>query len=140
MDIRRLVNRISDALGPDADPTHVEAVAAAVLDECDEAPGKQPHRLSPKETGERVLVTAYGVDRPGILAAVTNVVSDAGCNILDVSQKILQGYFTLIMLADISSMHGSVPDLQQQLSDTGNRLGVRVMVQHEDLFESMHRP
>ncbi len=136
MDIRRLVTRIAEALGPEADPAQVEAVAAATLDAL-EADGPP---MASKAPGERAIVTAYGLDKPGILASITNVVSDAGCNILDVSQKILQGYFTLIMLADITAMRGSVQDLQQQLSEVGNRLGVRVIVQHEDLFRSMHRP
>ena len=136
MDIRRLVNRIADALGPDADPARVEAVAAVVLEtlEADVPPA------TAKKPGERVIVTAYGLDKPGILAGITNTVSGAGCNILDVSQKILQGYFTLIMIADISALHGSVRDLQQQLTEVADHLDVRVMVQREDLFERMHRP
>jgi len=136
MDIRRLVNRITDALGPDADPARVEAVAAVVLETLEaDAPA-----ATAKKPGERVIVTAYGLDKPGILAGITNTVSGAGCNILDVSQKILQEYFTLIMIADISALHGSVRDLQQQLTEVADRLDVRVMVQHEDLFERMHRP
>ena len=140
MDIRRLVNRIAEALGPDADPARIEAVAAVVLDVVD-ADSASARPSSPTKTpGERVIVTAYGHDKPGILAGITNAVSGAGCNILDVSQKILQEYFTLIMIADISALRGSVRDLQQQLSEVADRLDVRVMVQREDLFESMHRP
>ena len=137
MDIRRLVNNIADALGPQADPAQVEAVAAAALEALDAGATTPPDLQEP---GERAIVTAFGHDKPGILAGVTNVVSGAGCNILDVSQRILQGYFTLIMLADVSSMRLSIGELQQQLNETGERLGVRVMVQHEDLFRSMHRP
>ncbi len=139
MDIHRLVDRIADALGPTADPRQVEAVAAAVLDLT--ATPTTPQRLpTASKPGHRVIITAYGLDKPGILAAITQAVSAAGCNILDVSQKILQAYFTLIMIADIETLHHSVRDLQQQLSDVGQRLDVRVMVQHEDLFERMHRP
>ncbi len=134
MDIRRLVNRIADVLGPDADPARVEAVAAVVFETL------EANAPAAKKPGERVIVTAYGLDKPGILAGITNTVSGAGCNILDVSQKILQDYFTLIMLADISALHGSVRDLQHQLTELGDRLEVRVMVQHEDLFKRMHRP
>ncbi len=140
MDIRRLVNRITEALGPDADPARIEAVAAAVLDVFDTDPAAPPTAPTAQTPGERVIVTAYGHDKPGILAGITNAVSGAGCNILDVSQKILQEYFTLIMIADISALRGSVRDLQQQLTEVADHLDVRVMVQHEDLFESMHRP
>ena len=140
MDLRRLVDRIAEALGPTADPASVEAVAAAVLDVVDEGRPGAPGSPPPPAPGDRVIITAYGHDRPGILAGITNAVSGAGCNILDVSQKILQEYFTLIMIADVAALHSSVADLQRQLADVGSRLGVRVMVQREDLFEHMHRP
>lgn len=138
MDIRLLVNNIADALGPQADPARVEAVATAALEALNAADPSGPLNL--QEPGERAIVTAFGHDKPGILAGVTNVVSGAGCNILDVSQRIMQGYFTLIMLADVSAMRQSIGELQQQLNDVGQQIGVRVMVQHEDLFEKMHRP
>lgn len=140
MNIRRLVDRIADALGPGADPAQVEAIAAAVLDTFDADAPASPGTRPAREPIDRVIVTAYGLDKPGILAGITNTVSGAGCNIRDVSQKILQEYFTLIMIADISAMHASVADLQKQLADVGQRLGVRIMVQREDLFERMHRP
>lgn len=137
-DIRRLVESIADALGPHTPPERIEAVAAAVLDALSGNAPAPP--LSTAGLTERAIVTAYGVDKPGILASITNVVSGAGCNILDVSQKILQGYFTLIMLADIASMRGSLQDLQRQLDGVGQQLQVHVLVQHEDLFKAMHRP
>ena len=140
MDIRRLVDRIADALGPGADPAQVEAIAAAVLDVADADVPASPGVRPAKAPMDRVIVTAYGLDKPGILAGITNTVSGAGCNIRDVSQKILQEYFTLIMIADTSAMHATVADLQKQLADVGQRLGVRIMVQREDLFERMHRP
>ena len=140
MNIRRLVDRIADALGPGADPARVEAIAAAVLDTFDADAPEVPDTRPAKEPIDRVIVTAYGLDKPGILAGITNAVSGAGCNIRDVSQKILQEYFTLIMIADISAMHASVADLQKQLAEVGRHLGVRIMVQREDLFERMHRP
>lgn len=131
MDILRLVDRIAAAMGPDADPARVEAVAAAVLDV-----------TSPRSAsgGDRILITAFGLDRQGILAGITNTVSGAGCNIVDVSQKILQEYFTLIMIAEIATMRISLAELQRQLTVAGEALGVRVRAQHEDLFAEMHRP
>lgn len=137
-DIRALVDRIVTVLGPDATPERVEALAQAVLEHAPSHPQAFP--FSPVSPGQRVLITAYGHDKPGILAAITQAVSQAGCNILDVSQKILQGYFTLIMLADTASMRGTVQSLQQSMSDTGTRLNVRILVQHEELFNAMHRP
>lgn len=138
--IRRLVERVATALGPDVSPERVETVAQAVLDEVygPDTPAATGRSVTPG--GDRAIITAYGLDRPGILSAVTDVVSNAGGNILDVSQKILQGYFTLIMLTDISGLNGSMRDLQRQLGEVGERLQVRIMAQHEDLFNAMHRP
>src|SRR5690625_3569926 len=135
-DIRPLVTRVARALGPDATPEKVEAVVAAVLED-DALP--RPALSSP-DSGERAIVTAYGVDHPGGLRDVTAGVSEAGCNILDVAQKILQGYCTLIMITDLAGLRGASADLQKQLNAIGEALGVRVMVQHEELFDAMHRP
>ena len=144
--IRHLVERVAEALGPEATPERVEAVAAAVLDAVYAAPTSSTDIPKPRHMpfsspypGERAIVTAYGFDKPGILSAITNIISGAGCNILDVSQKILQGYFTLIMLTDITNMSVTIRDLQQQLTDIGNQIQVRIIVQHEDLFNAMHR-
>ena len=141
IDFHRLVDRIVEVLGPEATPERVETIAAVLLDEFNAQEAVLTAAPRPAAApGSRVVVTAFGADRPGILAAVTNVVSEAGCNIQDVSQKILQDYFTLIMLADTREMEGSIPDLQQALADLSNRLGVRIIAQHEDLFDAMHRP
>jgi ACT domain-containing protein len=88
----------------------------------------------------RIIVTSYGCDRPGILSALTTELFEAGVNILDVSQKILQGYFTLILLADLSASGLSPSEVQRRLSGPSERLGVRTLVQHEELFHAMHRP
>jgi ACT domain-containing protein len=86
-----------------------------------------------------VVVTAYGQDRPGILAAITAELSAASANILDVSQKVLQGYFTVVLVADLADGTdlGAVRD---GLARRGEAMGVRVLLQHEDLFQAMHRP
>lgn len=138
-DIRSLVDRIVVALGPDATPERVEAIAQAVLEDTSTS-ARASFPFSPVSPGRRVIITAYGHDKPGILAAITQAVSQGGCNILDVSQKILQGYFTLIMLANTESMSGTLQSLQQSLTATGTRLNVRILVQHEELFNAMHRP
>jgi ACT domain-containing protein len=137
-DIRRLVSRIADAMGPQASSEKVEAVVAIALEEIrPESSGVPSHE---PDRGSRAIVTAYGIDHHGILTTITSELSAAGCNILDVSQKILQTYFTLIMLIDVGRMESSIEALQKRLSDAGERLNVRIMVQHEDLFNAMHRP
>ncbi|MEM1115967.1 MAG: ACT domain-containing protein [Bacteroidota bacterium] len=140
-DVRALIDRIADALGPEAVPERVERVARAVLDAG--APGRAPalSLAAPASGtgGPRVVVTAYGNDRPGVLAAITAELSASGANILDVSQKVLQGYFTLVLVADLPASLdlGAVRD---GLQARGEALGARVLLQHEELFQAMHRP
>src|SRR5690625_7482779 len=132
-DIRPLVTRVARALGPGATPEKVEAVVAAVLED-DALP--RPALSSP-DSGERAIVTAYGVDHPGVLRDVTAGVSEAGCNILDVSQKILQGYFTLIMISALAGLRGTIANLQTQLIAIAEPLRVLDMAQQETLFSAM---
>ena len=86
------------------------------------------------------MVTAYGYDQPGILAALTKTLASSQVNILDVSQKILQGYFTVVMMVDLAEAGISLQDLQARLDELGRSLNVRAIAQHEDLFLAMHRP
>lgn len=137
--IRLLVDRVTEALGASATPAQVEAVVRIMLNEvvATQAPPRPPRAQG---TAERGLITAYGRDQTGILHAITSVVSEMGCNILDVSQKILQGNFTLIMVVDLQPMQGSLQDLKQRLDAVSAERKVRIMAQHEDLFNAMHRP
>ncbi|GAB5534627.1 MAG: hypothetical protein Rubg2KO_08760 [Rubricoccaceae bacterium] len=137
--VRALIDRIAASLGPDASPERVERVARAIVDAnpTEAAHGAQPQRAAAGET--RVVVTAYGLDVPGVRAAVTSELASLGANILDVSQKVLQGYFTLVLFADLP--HGlDVSSLRDALATRAKDLSVRILVQHEELFQAMHRP
>ncbi|MEO0558374.1 MAG: ACT domain-containing protein [Bacteroidota bacterium] len=137
--VRALIDRIAASLGPDASPERVERVARAVLDAnpAAAAHGAQPQRAAAGET--RVVVTAYGLDVPGVLSAVTSELAGLGANILDVSQKVLQGYFTLVLFADLPAGL-EVSALRDALATRAKDLSVRILVQHEELFQAMHRP
>lgn len=142
--VRDLIERITASLGDDATPEQVERIARAVLHAEGAAPGPSataPTRsLGPPSAGTRAIVTAFGYDQPGILAALTTALADAGVNILDVTQKILQGYFTVVLLADLDRASLSVQALQDRLDALARERGVRIIAQHEDLFLAMHRP
>lgn len=143
-DVRSLIDRIADALGAEATPERVERVARAVLAAGD-SPGTAASRRAATPVADapdsptRIVVTSYGHDTPGVLAAVTAELSAAGANVLDVSQKVLQGYFTLVLVADLAG-HTDLGDVRARLSARGETFGARVLVQHAELFEAMHRP
>ena len=86
------------------------------------------------------IVTILGLDRVGIIAAVTNILADANVNILDISQSVLRDeFFTMIMMVDLAAAKVPFEELSNRLKDKGSALGVQVEVQREDIFKSMHR-
>jgi ACT domain-containing protein len=86
----------------------------------------------------RAIITVLGKDTIGIIAGVSNILSDSKVNILDISQTILQEYFTMIMLTDFSEATSSFSEIQDKLNIVGETLGVSIKAQREDIFNSMH--
>lgn len=132
MQIRHVVEILASNF-PDASAEQIESAIGDLVQALG-FPGNSA--VAPR--GDRAIVTVYGLDRPGIIATITEIVSRNGSNILDLSQKILQGYFTIIMLIEIGD--SSVDALQKELTDLAESTGVRAVVQHEELFNAMHRP
>jgi ACT domain-containing protein len=87
----------------------------------------------------RAIITVVGLDRIGIIAGVSGLLAEARVNILDISQTILKEYFTMIMLVDLAAMKMSHRELVERLDSKGEELGVSIRMQHEDIFNAMHR-
>lgn len=87
----------------------------------------------------KAIVTVIGKDRVGIIARVCTVLSQQNVNVLDISQTILQGFFTMTMLVDTSEASVSLAELTAILKQTGEELGVDIRAQSEDIFNAMHR-
>lgn len=87
----------------------------------------------------RAIVTVVGKDRIGIIAEVCTLLSDMGVNILDISQTILQEYFTMIMLVDASGSKAPISDLIKALREAGEERSLEIHVQREEIFNAMHR-
>ncbi len=87
----------------------------------------------------KAVITVIGKDRVGIIAAISNILSDSNVNILDISQTIMQELFTMVMMVEISKSETSFSDLSYKLEEKGEELGLQIRIQHEDLFNSMHR-
>ncbi len=85
------------------------------------------------------MVTVIGVDRPGIVAGVSRVLAEHNVNIEDISQTVLRDLFAMVMLVDLSEADVSVKELRRELERVGEKLGVDVVVQHEDVYRAMHR-
>ena len=87
----------------------------------------------------RAIVTVIGKDRVGIIANVCSLLAQSGVNILDISQTILQDYFTMIMLVDISGCSFPFDELAKTLKTRGEEQALSIRIQREDIFEAMHR-
>jgi ACT domain-containing protein len=86
-----------------------------------------------------MVISVFGVDHPGIVAAVSQVLAEAECSIIDINQTVVQGKFAMVIIADSSRSRLSATELKERFRDEGSRLGVRIYAQREDLFNAMHR-
>ena len=86
----------------------------------------------------RAIITVIGKDKVGIISGVSGVLAETGVNILDISQTILEEYFTMIMMTKLPEGKVSFDEVKEKLTQKGEELGVSIKIQHEDIFNSMH--
>ena len=87
----------------------------------------------------KAIVTVLGSHKVGIIAAVTGELARLGVNIEDISQTLMQEHFVMIMMTDISASSFGIKEIGEKLKAVGEKIGVDVRVQHEDIFNSMHK-
>ena len=87
----------------------------------------------------KIIITIAGKDRVGIVARTCNYLAENGMNILDITQTILQEYFNMMMIVDISGSPKSFDDMAKELEKVGEDIGVTIRCQREEIFTSMHR-
>lgn len=87
----------------------------------------------------KAIISVFSKDRIGIIADVCVLVSSMQVNILDLSQTIMEEYFTMVMLVDTSTSDLSFPEIRDRLTDGGRDLGLDIRIQREDIFDAMHR-
>ena len=85
------------------------------------------------------IVTVVGQDKVCIIAAVCTLLAEYNVNILDISQTIMQGSFTMVMAVDITNSKVPVGDLQTALSELGGKMEISIRIQREEIFDAMHR-
>jgi len=87
----------------------------------------------------KAIITVIGKDQIGIIAKVCVYLSNNGVNILDISQTIVQGYFNMMMIVDCSGASVKFETLGEGLDALSEEIGVKIKLQHEDIFNTMHR-
>lgn len=87
----------------------------------------------------RAFVTVIGKDKIGIIQRITTIFLENKVNILDINQTLIQDYFVMIMFVDLSQMPIEFAKLKEKLDGIGNEIEVSIKIQHEDIFNSMHK-
>ena len=84
------------------------------------------------------IVTVIGKDRVGIIAAVCIKLAGLNINVLDISQTIMQGNFTMIMAVDVSQATATFAEIRDALADLGKEMELSIRIQREEIFNAMH--
>ena len=140
--IYRITRAVYDRLGATVDETTVEQLVTDIYSQVQTtAPaGSTAVQLtSPAGSSDRMVISVFGLDHPGIVAGVSQILAEAGCSIIDINQTVVQGKFAMVIIADTSRANESTAELKDRLRSEGETLGVRIYAQREDLFNAMHR-
>ena len=87
----------------------------------------------------KAIVTVVGKDRVGIIAEVCVQLASFNVNVLDISQTVMQGYFTMMMAVDVSASSIPLAELAQKMEEKGKDMNLSIRLQREDIFDAMHR-
>lgn len=128
-------------LGAGAPEQQIQELVNAVVDEMERGAPSITLGTSfpPSADSGKVIITAFGKNRPGILYQISKTLFELSMDVQDVSQKIMQDFFTLIMIVDQTTSPADFAQMKSRLNQTADELGIRIFVQHEDIFKSMHR-
>ena len=141
--IYRITRAVYGRLGADADERAVEALVTDIYRAIEPVVGAEGGGRGAAGGGEgradRLIISVFGVDHPGIVAGVSQVLAEARCSIVDINQTVVSGKFAMVIVADISQARESAAALKDRFRGEGERLGVRIYAQREDLFNAMHR-
>lgn len=149
--IYRITRAVYERLGAEADEQTVEQLVTDIYREVEAVTqntgNSSIHRdergaASPSASegsSDRMVISVFGLDNPGIVAGVSQILAEASCSIIDINQTVVQGKFAMVIIADTSRAHESTADLKERLRSEGGHLGVRIYAQREDLFNAMHR-
>ena len=88
---------------------------------------------------KKCIITVVGKDTVGIIAKVCTYLAENQINILDISQTIVQGYFNMMMVTDVTTTTKKFGDVADELEALGNEIGVTIQCQRAEIFEKMHR-
>ena len=144
--IYKITRAVYANLGEGANEREVEQLVTDIYRSIEPVVSNQANPVSNKQSenintgsSQRLIVSVFGVDHPGIVAGVAQVLAEADCSIIDINQTVVQGKFAMVIVADMTRAKDSVSVLKERFKNQGQRLGVHIYAQREDLFNAMHR-
>ncbi len=146
--IYRITRAVYGRLGAGADERVVEGLVTDIYRAVEPSvagegagvrTGERERAAREEGSAGRLIVSVFGIDHPGIVAAVSQILAEAQCSIIDINQTVVQGKFAMVIIADISRARESATALKDRFRAEGERMGVRIYAQREDLFNAMHR-
>lgn len=87
----------------------------------------------------RVVLTIVGKDKVGITAKVSNALAEMNINIININQNIMQGFFNMVLIADMSEANVTLAAARTNMAELGKEIGVEIRLQSEEIFTAMHR-
>lgn len=87
----------------------------------------------------RIVLTIVGKDKVGIIAGVSNALAECNINIININQNIMQGFFNMVLIADMSAANVSLQEAKDKFASLGADIGVDIRLQSEEIFTAMHR-
>lgn len=87
----------------------------------------------------QVVLTIVGEDKVGIIAKVSNALADMNINIININQNIMQGFFNMVLIAEMDKSNVSIKDARDTMAKLGEEIGVEIRLQSEEIFTAMHR-
>lgn len=144
-EIRKIAEQVVQQLGTHATPANVEKIVYDTIERIEQQQSRKSSENISKRVSDtsvstdRVIVTAFGKNKIGILGGITSTLARTNCDVIDLSQKILKEFFTIMLLVDISNSNLDFEGVKQELISTGEEFDLKVVVQHEEIFKTMHR-
>ena len=135
-EIRKITFETINELGSNTSPVEVKE---AVRKKIELMAGENVKFSEAGTTSGRVILASFGLNKPGVVAAVTKALSEYNCDIQDLSQKIMGDFFTMIMIIDITASNKDLKEVQDSLNIIAQELKIKIYLQHEDVFRYMHR-
>jgi len=136
--IYKITRAVYDRLGSQADASLVEGLVTDVY-RVVEGSLEEDKPSDGTRRDSRVVISAFGLSRPGIVAAISATLAESNFNIIDMNQTVVQGKFGMVLIAEMGSGAADLATLKTRLNEAGERFGIRVYAQREDLFQTMHR-